>query len=216
MDPLHFFIAVGPLAAYLALLGLIDVGGRPFVTTGARDAAALGVALTGVAAAGPLELFLPESASHWFPGGIWLLLLLLYSLCLSLAVLLLRPRLVVYNVRLEDLRPRLAFLVGQLDPEARWAGDCVTLPKLRIQLSVEYQPWTRTVQLISAGNRQDPLGWKQLEKGLKRDMREVKSQPLPVGYAFLGLALALSVGAALWMAFERQTVLEGLSDMLRL
>ena len=142
--------------------------------------------------------------------------MLLYSLCLSLAVLLLRPRLVVYNVRLEDLRPRLAFLVGQLDPEARWAGDCVTLPKLRIQLSVEYQPWTRTVQLISAGNRQDPLGWKQLEKGLKRDMREVKSQPLPVGYAFLGLALALSVGAALWMAFERQTVLEGLSDMLRL
>src|SRR5690606_33964116 len=86
MDSLHFFVAIGPLAAYAALLGVVHVSRRPFVTSGAREAATLGIALTGVAVAGPLELFLPDSANRWFPGGIWIVLLLLYSLCLRLAV----------------------------------------------------------------------------------------------------------------------------------
>jgi len=216
MDPLHFFIAVGPLAAYCALLGAINISGKPFVTTGARDAAALGIALSGVAVAGPLELFLPESANHWFPGGIWVLLLLLYSLCLSLTVLLLRPRVVVYNVGIEDFRPRFASLVQELDADARWAGDCVTLPTMSVQLSIEYQPWTRTVQLVSAGNRQDLLGWKRLETRLQRELKQHRGTSLPLGYALLGIALALSIGSAVWVGLARQSVLDSLAEMLRI
>ena len=44
MDPLHFCIAIAPLAVYLLLLGVMNLRGRPFVTTGARDAAALALA----------------------------------------------------------------------------------------------------------------------------------------------------------------------------
>ncbi|MCA9105287.1 MAG: hypothetical protein KDA83_07670 [Planctomycetales bacterium] len=216
MDPLHFFIAMGPLAAYSALMGRTNTLGRPFVTSGARDAAALGVALTGVAAAGPLELFLPESANRWFPGGIWILLLLLYSLSLSLVVLLLRPRVVVYNVGLEDFRPRLASVVKQLDNDSRWAGDCVTLPSLHVQLTIEYQPWTRTVQLVSAGGRQDPLGWKQVERSLAKELREVKSPSLPIGYGLLAFGLLLACGSAIWVTLARQSVADSLAEMLRL
>lgn len=206
MDPLHFFIALGPLSAYAALMGWINLRGKPFVTSGARDAAALGVALTGVAVAGPLELFLPESANRWFPGGIWILLLLLYSLTLSLVVLLLRPRIIIYNVSQEDLRPRLASVVKQLDEESRWAGDCVTLPNLQLQLTIEFQPWTRVVQLVSAGGHQDPLGWKRLERALAKELVDVKSARLPIGYIMLLLGLLVSLGAATWMSLDHASV----------
>ncbi len=216
MDSLHFFVAIGPLAAYAALLGVVHVSRRPFVTSGARDAATLGIALTGVAVAGPLELFLPDSANRWFPGGIWILLLLLYSLCLSLAVLLLRPRIVIYNIAPGDFRPRFASVVQGLDADARWAGDSVTLPSINVQLTIEYQPWTRTIQLVSAGNRQDTIGWKRIESQLQRELRELKSPPMPLGWTLLGLGLALAVGSSAWAILDRKAFLEMAMEMLRL
>ena len=107
-DPLHVCIALGPLAVYLFLLGLINLSRRPFLTTGARDAAALGVGISGFVVVGPMELFLPGAAANRFGGYVWLLLLAFYALCLTLWVLLLRPRLVIYNATAEQLRPVLA------------------------------------------------------------------------------------------------------------
>ena len=51
MDPLHFCIAVAPFAVYLLLFGYLNLRGRPFVTTGARDSAALAIGIIGLAAA---------------------------------------------------------------------------------------------------------------------------------------------------------------------
>ena len=65
-DPLHLAIALGPLAVYFLLVGMINLSSRPLVTTGARDAAALGVGLSGLVFAGPMELFLPEDAAIHF------------------------------------------------------------------------------------------------------------------------------------------------------
>ena len=56
MDPLYFCIAIAPLAVYLLMLGIINLRGKPFVTTGARDAAALGIGLVGFVVIGPMEL----------------------------------------------------------------------------------------------------------------------------------------------------------------
>ena len=216
MDPLHFFIAIGPLAAYLLLVGFLNLRKRPFVTTGARDAAALGVGLSGFAIAGPMELFLPESANRWFPGGVWILLILMYILCLSLLVLLLRPRLVIYNGRQDDLRPRFANLFAELDPEARWAGDCVTLPSLKVQLSIESQGLTRTVQLVSAGPNQDPFGWKHLEKALLKDLKNLESAKSPIGYGLVLSSLLLTTATASWVMLKHQEVAASLAEMLRL
>ena len=59
VDALHLSIALGPLAVYLLLLGFVNLSTRPFVTTGARDVGALGLAIAGLIVAGPMELFLP-------------------------------------------------------------------------------------------------------------------------------------------------------------
>ena len=83
MDPLHFCIAVGPFAVYLLLLGVMNLRGRPLVTTGARDAAALGIGLVGFVIAGPMQLFFPEGAASRFGGWVWLMLIVFYGLCVS-------------------------------------------------------------------------------------------------------------------------------------
>ena len=137
MDPLHFCIAVAPLAVYLLLLGVINLKGRPFVTTGARDAAALSIGLVGFVIAGPMELFFPEGAASRFGGWVWLMLIVFYGLCISLVVLLMRSRIVIYNISLEQLRPILTNVAMKLDPKSRWAGDSLLMPDKRIHLHVE-------------------------------------------------------------------------------
>src|SRR5688572_14542424 len=99
LDPLHATIALAPAAVYLLLIGMLNLSSRPFVTTGLRDSAALGVALMGFVIVGPMELFLPERllARLPMPWLVWPILIAFYLLCLTLLVLLQRPRLVVYN-----------------------------------------------------------------------------------------------------------------------
>ncbi len=122
MDPLHIAIALSPLATYLLVLGVINLSSRPLLTTGSRDAAALAIAIAGLVLAGPMELFLVEEAAVLYGGWVWAIMLAAYGLLVALIILLLRPRLVVYNVTLEQLRPLLADVVARLDSESRWAG----------------------------------------------------------------------------------------------
>ena len=115
-DPFRLSIALVPLAAYCVLLGLINARRRPFVTTGGCDLAALGAAMSGLVLVGPIELFRPEAAEPNYGGFVWLFLIVFYWLCVWLAVLVARPRLVVYNIRGEELRPALAEAARRLDP----------------------------------------------------------------------------------------------------
>ena len=117
MDSLHFCIAVVPLSVYLLMMGLLNLRRHPFVTTGARDAATLGIGVVGFVIAGPMELFFPEGAASQFGAWVWLSLIVFYGLCVSLVVLLMRPRLVVYNVALEELRPILSKIAMELAQE---------------------------------------------------------------------------------------------------
>ena len=54
MDPVPLAIAFGPLALYLLLMGAINLGRRPRVISGARDAAMLAIALSGLLIVGLL------------------------------------------------------------------------------------------------------------------------------------------------------------------
>lgn len=216
MDPLHFSLAVAPIAVYLILLGIINLTGKPFVTTGARDSAALGVAISGLVIAGPMELFLPEAAANRFGAFVWLLLIAFYGLCMSLIVLLMRPRIVIYNVSVEQLRPLLSAVVGKLDKEARWAGESVTCPYLGVQLHIESSAAFRNIQLVSSGPRQSYAGWRQLELELSESLRPIRSGPNPFGLAFVLIGSILGLSTAVWMALDTQGVTQALSEMLRL
>lgn len=208
-------IALVPLAVYFALLGLINIARRPLLTTGARDTAAIGLAISGLIVAGPMELFLPEAAATRFGMYVWLFLIAFYALILTLIVLLLRPKLIIYNVQADQIRPALAEAVSRLDDQARWAGDCLVLPQVGVQLHVEPVGAMRVVQLIAVGPRQSDQGWKQLENELAKALKSRRGTANPHGYVFLGVGLSTLVIAAFQVIRHHAEVVQALNDMLR-
>lgn len=195
VDPLRLSIALVPLAAYLLLLALVNLRRRPFMTTGGSDLSALGLALSGLAFVGPIELFRPEGATAEFGNFIWPILLMFYLLWVLLVVLLARPRLVVYNVSVEELHPVLAEAAARLDAESRWAGNGLVLPKLGVQLHLESFDLMRNVSLVSSGSRQDIDGWRLLARELNTALRPVRVKPNPRGIGFLLVAVSLMAGS---------------------
>lgn len=191
VDPLRMTIAVVPLAAYLLLLAVVNFRRRPLVTSGGSDLFTLAVALSGIVLVGPIELFRPERAVGEFGNWIWLLLLGFYWLWVLLLVLVVRPRLVIYNISAEELRPVLAEASLELDAQARWAGDSLTLPTLGVQLYIEDFALMRNVSLVSSGGRQHLDGWRRLAGALAHKLQEVRVRSNPRAVAFVLTALVL-------------------------
>jgi hypothetical protein len=191
IDPLRLAIAVVPIAAYGLLLGLINLRRRPFLTSGGCDLLALGLALSGLMLIGPMELFRPDSATRSFGNYIWLFLLLFYWLWLLLAMLVSRPRLVIYNISADELHPILAEAAARLDPAARWAGDQLALPGLGLQLHLDRFDLMRNVSLISSGGRQNIDGWRRLSSEMTQRLRtiRVKSNPRSAGFLLVSITL---------------------------
>lgn len=216
MDPFRLCLALGPLAVYLAVLGIVNLGRRPLITSGARDTAALAIALCGLIIVGPIELFMPQAAVMQFGMYVWVMLVAFYFLLATLWVLTQRPRLVVYNVSLDEIRPILAEAVGRLDPDARWAGNSVLMPKQHVEFRIESFALMRNVTLTASGDVQHYQGWRNLESALAAGLRELEVRPNPQGAGMLLLGL-LMVATVLWrVASEAQQVAEAFRDMLRL
>lgn len=216
VEPFRLCLALGPLAIYLLLLGMINLSRRPFLVTGPRDAAALGVAIAGLLVVGPIELLLPQEAVAAYGWVVWVLLAVMYALCLSLVVLLGRPRITIYNISPEVLRPVLAEVIGSLDPHARWAGSSVVLPGLMVELHVERYPLARNVTLVANSDQQSLAGWRALAGALRRRLKTAESARGPWGAAF-ALAGLLMLGLLLWtIASDAQAVSQGFVEMIRL
>jgi hypothetical protein len=215
MDPLYFCIAIAPLAVYLLMLGIINLRGKPFVTTGARDAAALGIGLVGFVVVGPMELFFPEGAASRFGPWVWLMLIIFYGLCVSLIVLLMRSRIVVYNISMEELRPILTSVAMKMDKHSRWTGDSLLLPEKRIHLHVEPVDWLRNIQLTAGGNQQSYDGWQELEKELSLAVKKIAVGPNMIGVPLLVMSAIFAIGTAIWMLNEQPAVAKALEELLR-
>ena len=215
MDPLHFCIAVAPLSVYFLMLGFLNLYGRPFVTTGARDAAALGIGISGLVIAGPMELFFPEAAASQYGSFVWILLISFYGLCVSLVVLLMRSRIVVYNVSLEQLRPILNQVAMELDKKSRWTGDSLLIPGLQVHLHLEAVDWLRNVQLTSGGINQSFEGWRKLEIELGKALKQIRVGPNLFGLGLLAAAGVMAACSATWMISDPQSVAQSLQEILR-
>jgi hypothetical protein len=215
MDPLHVTIALVPLAMYLLVLGVINLSSRPLLTTGGRDLAALAVAVSGLIAAGPMKLFLSESAATLYGGWVWVIMLTAYGLSALLLTLIIRPRLVVYNVTEEQLRPVVEEVSATLDANARWAGESLNLPQLGVQLHLESQPAAKNVQLVSSGPQQNIYGWRRLELELGAALSGVRTKPNRVGIVWVLLGV-LAMGGITWsLADNPAAVTQALNDLLR-
>ena len=213
MDSFRICLALGPVAMYLLLLGAVNLARRPRLASGVRDAAALALAISGLVIIGPLELFFPFEAAARFGPHVWILLLALYTLCVVLVLLLLRPRLVIYNISVDTLRPILAELVDRLDKDVRWAGDSLVLPGLGVQLYVDNFAALRSASLISAGGNQSQPGWRRLETVLGDALaREEVARNLR-GLSLLGVGLLIVAAIILAIAQNPQAVAQSLLDI---
>lgn len=191
IDPFRFTIAVIPLASYVLVLGAINARRRPLVVSGGNDLSALGLALAGLVFVGPIELFRPEAATGELGNYIWPVLVVFYGLVVTLVVLLSRPRIVVYNVSQEELHPFLAETAARLDPDARWAGNHLCLPRLGVQCHLDSLDLMRNVSIASSGGVQNYDGWRQLCRSLAESLVEVRVQPNPRAIGFLLIAAIL-------------------------
>jgi hypothetical protein len=216
IDPPRLFVSLGPLAVYLLALGYINLSRRPWLTTGARDTAALGIGLAGLVLIGPMELFSPRQAVVSFGPWVWALWIVFYGLGLTLVALAQLPRLTIYNIALDELYPVLGQTAQKLDPDARWAGDTLLLPNLRVQLRVDNFGAMRNASLVSVGERQSLSGWRNLELALAKALRgtEVPINPRGVSLVFFGLVIVVAL-ALKWL-HDPQAMTQGFVEMLRL
>ncbi len=214
MDPLRVFIAVCPLAVYLLMLGLIHLRRYPFVTTGSRDAATIAIAIVGLVIVGPMELFFPEGAAIRFGAWVWPLLLAFYGLCVSLVVLLMRPRIVIYNLTAEQLRPILASTVAQMDNKARWIEDALLIPSLQVHCNMEGSAWLRSVQLVAVGTKQNYDGWRRLERMLRGALQMPQRSRSVLGVIYLALGGVLAVAATGWIMSDTVRVAQAFQEMV--
>ena len=215
-DPLRLAIALVPVASYLLLIGLLNIRRRPFLTTGGGDLAALGAALSGLVLVGPIELFRPEAASVEFGGYVWLFLLVFYWLWVWLTVLLARPRLIIYNISGEELRPLLAEAARAIDAQSRWAGDSLSLPTLGVQLHVETSHTMRNASLVAAGAKQNLAGWRMLAAQLHKRTHDLRVARNPRALSILLLACLLLVVSIWQMLADPQQVAQAMQEMLAL
>jgi len=198
LSRIPLWAAVLPLAAYLCTIGWLHVRRRPVAVSGPLDAVLLAVGLSGLVAAGPLALLQPAvGISPWAAA----ILLLAFVLVVACCVLAARPRLVVYNVSLDQVRPIVAEVTSALDPTARWAGETVALPGRGLQVHLDGRGLARTVTLVAVGSRTSAEAWTEFARRMRRAVRGLRVRSSSWGPTFLGLGLAVAAIAA-WMAIR--------------
>jgi hypothetical protein len=197
-DGIPLWSALVPLGLYLLLVGWVHLRRRPAVISGAWDAVILALGLGGLALVGPLALVRPAAG-----GSPWSWPMLLLALCLGvvLAVLVSRPRLVVYNITPEQLRPLVAEVASGLDAAVRWAGDTAALPSRGLQVHIDGDGALRCVSVVAVGGRPSVEGWGEFGRRLRRSVRRFRVRrnlwglvPVALGIAVLVLAGWLAVG----------------------
>ena len=155
-----------PLGLYFFVMAALQRGRRPKMLTGQEDMTALALGLVGFVMVGPMLYFLPMDAIAFWGFYAWGLVVVLYVLIVWFLGTVFRFRVVIYNIDMSELRDILEKAGQELDTEARWAGNSLSLPTLGIQFYIEHMSLLRYVTLKSCGSNQDLKGWLQFEKSL--------------------------------------------------
>jgi len=200
-DSLPLGAAFLPLGIYLLALGWVHLRRRPLAIAGVWDGILLGASLLGLVTVGPIALVRPAAGgSSWS----WPMLILGFCLVVALCVLVSRPRLIVYNISVEQIRPLVAQVASDLDPQARWAGETVALPTRGLQVHLDGDGSLRTVSLIGVGRRSAHEGWSEFSRRVRQASRRLPVRASPWGGVFAGIGAVLvllaswSIAAALY------------------
>ncbi|NDC62631.1 MAG: hypothetical protein EBZ59_01270 [Planctomycetia bacterium] len=197
--PLHalpLWAGLLPLGLYLVGLGAVHLRRRPFVVSGAWDGMLLGASLLGMLVVGPLALVQPAAGR---PLWSWPMLATAVALVVALCLLVSRPRMVVYNITIEQLRPLVAEVVSSLDPGARWAGESAALPARSLQVHMEGNGAMRSVNVVAVGERTSLESWGEFSRRLRQSAGRLRVRASPWGLPFTLAGLLIVAGAA-WAA----------------
>lgn len=190
--------ALVPPGLYLLAIAFRHVRRRPTAAGGAWELGLLAATLAPLVLVGPLELLQPAGLR-----GPWrsVLPLVFVALAAGMAVLASRPRLVVSNITLEQLRPVVAQVARGLDPTARWAGETVALPGRDVQVHLDGRGAMRSVSLVAVGTRTSPEGWAEFSRRMRAAIRRVRVRPSPWAAVFAALGAGF-LAAAAWLAWR--------------
>lgn len=193
-------IAMLPLGGYLLLIGWFHLRRRPVLLPGAVDLALLAAGVSGLVLVGPLALVQPAvGTSPWAAA----MLMLFGGLIVGVAILVMRPRLVIYNATIDRLRPVVVEVVSGLDGSARWAGETVALPARGLQVSLDGRGVTRCVSLVATGTRTSNEAWSEFARRIRRGVRPVRVRRNPWGVVAVMLGLAILIGGVAWTVIPR-------------
>ncbi len=195
MPSVHFAIAAIPVAVYFILVGGLRLRTRPLVTTGWRDTLTLGIAASGLIAIGPMQLFFPAQAAARWHAWVWLALFVLYALGLLMLLLSCKPRMVAYGMDGEQFVEALLRAARQVDEQAHWQGEVLTLPTAAMQLALEPSGTWRVHQVVHVGFLRNLQDWVQLERAFVIAAKGVSCPRSNAGWPFVLLGLLLLAAA---------------------
>lgn len=188
--------ALVPLAVYMLVLAALHLRRRPSTLGGSWDLLLLVAGIVGLVVAGPLALLQPVAGDTLWAGAT---LLLAAGLLFAGLLLAARPRLVVYNITPEQLRPLVAEVASGLDPAVRWAGDTAALPSRGLQVHLDGDGAVRCVAVVAVGGRPGVEGWAEFGRRLRRAVRRFRVRRTMWGLVPAGLGV-LVLAVAVWLA----------------
>ncbi|MEO1615317.1 MAG: hypothetical protein AAFV88_05675 [Planctomycetota bacterium] len=216
IEPLYLLIALLPLVAYLLVLGVIRLSGRVLVTTGGRDIAALGFAISGLVAIGPIELFFPKAAAGVFGPWIWVTLGLFYGLIVTLIALTSRPKLVVYGRSPEEVMDALheASLEIDADSECDRERMQIFLPRLRVHLRAAGFKGVDSTSIESFEPITSTAFWETLLGQLRANSDSMPKPSQRRGAMMIVVALSMAAMIGWQILKDPQAVVEAFSQWL--
>ncbi|MEQ1827227.1 MAG: hypothetical protein ABL921_14825 [Pirellula sp.] len=201
-DLLRFATALLPLAAYTNVLGLLRLRASPTVLNGAMDFLLLGMAMVGLIAIGPIELFFPRAAYSLLGGWVWFVLLALYFFVVLLIALNLPPKIIVYGLDADDLKKAVCQILEEQQLQSDWLGDMLEIPILGIRAHIEQAGRASVSQIQSTGNKQQLNGWFELERMLVKKTSSMRTNQHRNGVIWLITSFALFGMAALFISTD--------------
>lgn len=193
MTAFALLMALTPVAAYLAIVGLVRWTGVAIVTTSAREIAALAMAASGFLAIGPAQLFFPSSAALLVGPAVWLTLASLLALVVTLIGILRQPSLIVFGRTSQQTFPVLVDVCRELDPQLETSSDVaeVYLPSMRIRLRIDPSVGSDACRVTSFPRIDSIRFWQALLVGLRRGLGGQKRPRRFAGAVTLCIAVTL-------------------------
>lgn len=210
LDYARLSIGLLPLGLAFAVLAFLHMRRQPTVVTSGQEVLFLGFAISGFAMVGPIELFFPTASYAALGEWVWLLLTALYFFLILLASMLSRSSLMVVGLGPKVLHKMVGDALASEGLECHWLGNQLEIPELGIRAIVESSyGFHETSHLSPCGNKQNAMGWYQLEKLLRGGAREIEivrgdssrsGRWAPI--LFLLLAVICFFSSVWWMLFE--------------